>query len=828
MARNNFYLLSWAAELLPWLTLFLLLVFLYAKLFVIPYTGFHLTSEGEIVTVFTEERSPLDAGDFITQVNGTAWDTLRADPWRRLFPDVVKGSILNLTILNGGEGEPIDVAWRAPGLNFAELADRLNSQWWMAFIFWGAGTAAWFLIRPRDSLWWLFLLFNYVTGLWLITGGVALWKVWLSAPVFHSSLWLCLPIYLHFHWNFPSPLRRIPPLFWAVLYLAALVGAIGEWLPLWPGGLYYFPFLAALAGMILPLIARAIWRPAERPEMRLLFLTTLLSVLPAILVSIVRSAGLPLPAYLEGGAILALAAIPGAYFYTLYRRQYGQLPGRAGRLLRLYLALTVVTLLALLVITVTADRAGLFNSVAVITFILTLSLILVALFGFAPIVLLASLGNIPGRPGRSLELRANRQLTAFFFFPLLLAAAALPAFGAQLLSPGAAGVVALLTVLAATFITWGGYSHFARFVESKVLGMPLPPAGLVETYAGRIATSLERESLIHLLCDGILPTLLVRQSALLFWDETHPVTLVYSQGIEKDALMPLPSAVRLSAQHEPHHPVGLGAAYEWARLALPLSLNQQPVGLWLLGRRDPDDTYGAADITTFQALANQTAVALVNILQAENLQTLYQVNIEREEKERLGLAHELHDDVLNELAAMLMYVEQTSPQFDQAYQTLVERLRGMIRGLRPPMLDMGLFAALDSLLDDLLDRVAGETEIRFEVPESAARYDAHVEQYLFRIIHQAAENALRHAQARTIYILGSLEPERIHLEVVDDGRGFVIEERPNLAALLAEAHYGLAGMYERAALIGATLTIQSTPGKGSLIAVTWQPDEPHE
>jgi signal transduction histidine kinase len=144
------------------------------------------------------------------------------------------------------------------------------------------------------------------------------------------------------------------------------------------------------------------------------------------------------------------------------------------------------------------------------------------------------------------------------------------------------------------------------------------------------------------------------------------------------------------------------------------------------------------------------------------------------------------------------------------------------------MLELGLFAALDSLVDDLMDRVDGQVEIRFDVAESAARYDSHVEQYLFRIIHQAAENALRHAQARTIYILGSLESERIHLEVVDDGQGFVIEERPNLAVLLAEAHYGLAGMYERAALIGAALNIQSTPGKGSCIAVTWQPDGGHE
>jgi signal transduction histidine kinase len=497
-------------------------------------------------------------------------------------------------------------------------------------------------------------------------------------------------------------------------------------------------------------------------------------------------------------------------------------------LLRLYLGLVIITLISFTFLAASTDRAGTSDSFAVVSFALALTLLMAVLIGFSPILLLASLGNIPSRPGRNLELRANRQLAAFFFFPLILTIAALPVFAAQALSPGEAGVISLLTVLLAAFITWRGYGHFARFIERRVLGMPLPPAGLVETYADHIATSLDREKLIRLLCDELLPTFLVRQSALLFWDDTHPVTLLYSQGMEQDALRPLPNVARLAAQTELHRLEGLGPAYDWVRLVLPLSLNQQPVGLWLLGRRDPDDDYGAAEIPMLQALASQTAVALVNILQAENLQTLYQVNIEREEKERLGLAHELHDDVLNEMAAMLIHVEQSSPQFEEAYQSLVDRLRGLIRGLRPPMLELGLFAALDSLVDDLMDRVDGQVEIRFDVPESAARYDSQVEQYLFRIIHQAAENALRHAQARTIFILGSLEAERIHLEVVDDGRGFVVEERPNLAVLLAEAHYGLAGMYERAALIGAELNFQSTPGKGSCIALTWQEDGWHE
>jgi hypothetical protein len=125
MSRDNSSLFSWVERLVPWFFLFLLLTFLYAKLFVIPYTGFHLTSSGAITGVFAGDTSLLFADDVITRVNETPWEELRADPWRLLFPDAAAGSILNLTILRGGVGEPIEVAWEVPGRNFIGPAARL-------------------------------------------------------------------------------------------------------------------------------------------------------------------------------------------------------------------------------------------------------------------------------------------------------------------------------------------------------------------------------------------------------------------------------------------------------------------------------------------------------------------------------------------------------------------------------------------------------------------------------------------------------------------------------------------------------------------------------
>jgi len=85
----------------------------------------------------------------------------------------------------------------------------------------------------------------------------------------------------------------------------------------------------------------------------------------------------------------------------------------------------------------------------------------------------------------------------------------------------------------------------------------------------------------------------------------------------------------------------------------------------------------------------------------------------------------------------------------------------------------------------------------------------------------ACQNALQHAKAKAIRITGSLEPEQAELVVEDDGVGFAVREHLDLVGLLANKHFGLAGMHERAALIGAKMAIESVPGRGTRVRVIW-------
>jgi signal transduction histidine kinase len=248
------------------------------------------------------------------------------------------------------------------------------------------------------------------------------------------------------------------------------------------------------------------------------------------------------------------------------------------------------------------------------------------------------------------------------------------------------------------------------------------------------------------------------------------------------------------------------------------------IGLWLFGRRDPDDAYPEGIARLLELLSHQTAIALSNISKTEQLQQLYEAGIQRQEEERISLARELHDDTLNDLAALGMY-RADPDHFMRIHERLVERVRLMIRGLRPAMLDYGLWRALADLVHDSQDRSRPGVEVAFGIPQSDARYPEMVEQYLYRIAQQAVENALEHAQATRISVDGFLHQEAIFLTIRDDGVGMPNPQQLDLSGLLENHHYGLVGMIERASLIHADFHISSESGAYTSIEVNWMAPE---
>jgi signal transduction histidine kinase len=180
--------------------------------------------------------------------------------------------------------------------------------------------------------------------------------------------------------------------------------------------------------------------------------------------------------------------------------------------------------------------------------------------------------------------------------------------------------------------------------------------------------------------------------------------------------------------------------------------------------------------------------------------------------------------VLNQLAALAnqMDDQRFTPELQAAYQKTVNNIRDMISGLRPSMLNYGLHAALQELVDGLSLQAAEKTVISLSLPASSERYPAEVELQLFRIIQQAAQNALQHGSASHVEISGRLSPSAADLHVTDNGKGFDIPSPFDVIGLLERKHFGLAGMYERAAIIDASIEIDSKPDQGTQISVRWR------
>jgi PAS domain S-box-containing protein len=194
-----------------------------------------------------------------------------------------------------------------------------------------------------------------------------------------------------------------------------------------------------------------------------------------------------------------------------------------------------------------------------------------------------------------------------------------------------------------------------------------------------------------------------------------------------------------------------------------------------------------------------------------------------QEKERRAIARELHDELGQVLTALRMdavwlsaRLRQQDPKAGdrglamcQLIDNTIDEVRSLATRLRPGVLDdLGLLDALDWYITDFEKRTGIACIFKHRnVPE----VDGIGATAAYRIAQEALTNVTRHAAATEVRV--SLRPEKgaLTLAVVDNGRGFDLEE------IEASECLGLAGMRERAGLLGGSLEIRSRPGKGTKV-----------
>jgi signal transduction histidine kinase len=238
----------------------------------------------------------------------------------------------------------------------------------------------------------------------------------------------------------------------------------------------------------------------------------------------------------------------------------------------------------------------------------------------------------------------------------------------------------------------------------------------------------------------------------------------------------------------------------------------------------------AFQVETEQKIADLQAAQLSESQQRESLRgELFRRIVAAQESERQRIARDLHDETGQALTAIGLGLRglesRVSNDAPAATQTLHElqtltaeslrELQRLMSDLRPAHLDdLGLAATLRWYAS----RVEERTGLRVHVGVSGAERpmaDA-TRICTFRIVQEAVNNVIRHAEAAKVDVALEYAHDAVRVIVRDDGRGFDVERLKQPSASHRQP-LGLAGMQERAALLGGRVTILSRPGEGTSI-----------
>jgi signal transduction histidine kinase len=254
---------------------------------------------------------------------------------------------------------------------------------------------------------------------------------------------------------------------------------------------------------------------------------------------------------------------------------------------------------------------------------------------------------------------------------------------------------------------------------------------------------------------------------------------------------------------------------------VPVVIDDEVFGVFTVGytevRAFDDD-----DLRLVTAFAQRAASAIRNARlyeQAQQAATL---------EERQRLARELHDAVTQTLfsasiiADILPRLWERSPaEAKTRVGELRELTRGALAEMRTLLLELRPAALAETPIEELLHQLGEATIGRARVPvvvdaEVGCALPLDVKVGFYRIAQEALNNIAKHAGASQVTVTLACSDSHAQLTIQDDGVGFE-------PTVVRPDNLGLRIMRERAAAIGATLSIDSEPGIGASISANWQP-----
>ncbi len=259
-------------------------------------------------------------------------------------------------------------------------------------------------------------------------------------------------------------------------------------------------------------------------------------------------------------------------------------------------------------------------------------------------------------------------------------------------------------------------------------------------------------------------------------------------------------------------------------LLVPLVFRDRAVGVVAaFDRVTGGPEFSAEDERLMEAFAASaaTAVATAQTVETQALER----SVEASELERRRWARELHDDSLQELAAVKLRLgalvrvkpEDLPEAVAQAVEHVdasIQAMRSLITDMRPASLDqLGIGPALEALAErwSALSGIDArlDVDLGFETGQETTRLAPLIETTIYRVVQEALTNVAKHAGAQRVSVTVVERDGAVEIAVTDDGRGFSGEEPSD--------GFGLIGMRERTRLAGGRHDVESSPGEGTTV-----------
>lgn len=239
-----------------------------------------------------------------------------------------------------------------------------------------------------------------------------------------------------------------------------------------------------------------------------------------------------------------------------------------------------------------------------------------------------------------------------------------------------------------------------------------------------------------------------------------------------------------------------------------------------------------AELESILKIARESEKLIVNKEVLVKEEELFRRKIlETQEVERQRIARDLHDSIIQSLTNMIHKIELTTKIMDmdpircklelqamsQVVKKSIDDMRQIIYNLRPMSFDdMGLHVTLEREIEKL--RSVGEVQVEYKISGIVQKLAPITSLTILRIVQEAFNNIIKHANAQHIKIFIYYESQRIKLKIEDDGCGFNIDNVQS-SENSEDSGFGISMMKERVYLLSGKINIESVLDKGTKIIV---------